>query len=175
MSLFPIVQPCVTFHLCSAGPTFVRCMLMPFYMGCQINICTIDTYTHIYIRIYIYIYIYIYTEDFPALHDKCGACSSSPQYYVWVIIIETNGAETARLQEKLYLSNHFKLFSSDNLHSHTVTKNGRTWYVSFQLRWLEQFLCFSYSSVLSGDICHFCILFPEQPSRGEELCCSNRS
>ena len=60
-------------------------------------------------------------------------------------------------------------------HSHPVTKNGKTWNVFFQLRWLEQFPWLSYSSVLSGGICRYCILFPEQPGRGEGLGRCSRS
>ena len=72
-------------------------------------------------------------------------------------------------KKKQYLSNHFKPSPRDTLHSHLVTKNGKTWNVSFQLRWLEQFPWLSYSSVVSGGICRYCILFPEQPGRGEGL------
>lgn len=78
-------------------------------------------------------------------------------------------------KKKQYLSNHSKPCPSHPLHSHPVTKKGKTWNVSFQLHWLEQFPWLSYSSVLSGGICRYCILFPEQPSRGEGLGCGSRS
>ena len=78
-------------------------------------------------------------------------------------------------RKKQYLSNHFKPSPRDTLHSHSVTKNGKTWNVSFQLRWLEQFPWLSYSSVVSGGICRYCILFPEQPGRGEGLGSRTRS
>ena len=35
---------------------------------------------------------------------------------------------------------------------------------TFSERWLESFHWLSYSSVLEGGICRYCILFPEQPS-----------
>ena len=60
-----------------------------------------------------------------------------------------------------YLIDHFRPGSSHTLHSHSVTKSGRTWNVSFQLHWLDQFPWLSYSSTLSGGICRHCILFPE--------------
>ena len=52
------------------------------------------------------------------------------------------------------------------LHSHSVTKCGKTWKVTFQHRWMDQFPWLSYSSILDGGICKHCILFPEQPKRG---------
>ena len=55
------------------------------------------------------------------------------------------------------------------LHSHPVTKTGRTWNVSFQMKWLDQFPWLSYSTLLSGGICKYCILFPEPPARGDGL------
>ena len=72
-------------------------------------------------------------------------------------------------QKKQYLSLHSKPATTDSLHSHPVTKQGRTWSVSFQMRWLEQFPWLSYSTLLSGGICRYCILFPEPPGRGEGL------
>ena len=74
-----------------------------------------------------------------------------------------------------YLIHHFRPGSSRTLHSHSVTKSGRTWNVSFQLQWLDQFPWLSYSSILSGGICRHCILFPEQPGRGEGLGHGSRS
>ena len=68
-------------------------------------------------------------------------------------------------QRKQYLAFHFRP-SSAVLHSHQVTKKERTRSVSFQHRWLEKFLWLSYSNVLGGGICRYCILFPEQPERG---------
>ena len=69
-------------------------------------------------------------------------------------------------QKNQYLTLHFNPASSESLHFHQVTKQGKTWNVSFQYRWLEQFPWLSYSSVLSGGICRYCILFPEPPVRG---------
>ncbi len=41
---------------------------------------------------------------------------------------------------------------------------------------MERFRWLSYSSILSGEICRYCILFPEQPHRGSRLgVSSNRS
>ena len=56
-----------------------------------------------------------------------------------------------------------------------MTKQGKTWNVSFQHRWLEQFLWLSYSAVLSGGTCRYCILFPEPPVRGSNLGIGNHS
>ncbi|KAL5499681.1 hypothetical protein EMCRGX_G011138 [Ephydatia muelleri] len=52
------------------------------------------------------------------------------------------------------------------LHSHPVTKGGKTWKVTFQHTWMDQFPWLSYSTILEGGICKLCILFPEQPKRG---------
>jgi hypothetical protein len=79
------------------------------------------------------------------------------------------------IKKKQYLTLHFKPTLSESLNSHQVTKQGKTWKVSFQHRWLEQYPWFSYSAVLSGGICRYCILFPEQPGRGSNLGIGNRS
>ncbi len=50
---------------------------------------------------------------------------------------------------------------SDVLHSHQVTKQGKTWKVSFQYNWLQSFPWLSYSTILQGGICRYCILFPQ--------------
>lgn len=78
-------------------------------------------------------------------------------------------------KKKQYLSHHFKPSHGDTLHSHPVTKKGRTWKVSFQQHWLLEFTWLSYSYLLSGGICRHCILFPEQPGRGDGLGQGNRS
>ena len=78
-------------------------------------------------------------------------------------------------KKKQYLSHHFKPSNGDTLHSHPVTKKGRTWKVSFQQHWLLEFTWLSYSHLLSGGICRHCILFPEQPERGDGLGQGNRS
>lgn len=78
-------------------------------------------------------------------------------------------------KKKQYLSFHSKPSSSDILHSHPVTKGGKTWNTSFQMRWLERFPWLSYSSTLAGGICRYCVLFPERPDRGETLGHSSRS
>lgn len=75
-------------------------------------------------------------------------------------------SEIADVQRMQYLCSHFKPALSDKIHSHPVTKKGKSWIVSFQLKWLIQFPWLSYSGVLSGGICRYCILFPEQPQRG---------
>ena len=47
--------------------------------------------------------------------------------------------DMADAQKQQYLFCHFTPSSSDVLHSHAVTKQGRCWNAHFQLRWLEQF------------------------------------
>ena len=42
-------------------------------------------------------------------------------------------------RRKQFLCSHSRSSSTDLLHSHPVTKMGRTWNVSFQMKWLEQF------------------------------------
>ena len=37
------------------------------------------------------------------------------------------------------------------------------------MKWLDQFPWLSYSALLSGGICRYCILFPEPPARGDGL------
>ena len=78
-------------------------------------------------------------------------------------------------RKKQYLSFHSKPSASDCLHSHPVTKMGRSWNVSFQMKWLDQFPWLSYSPLLSGGICRYCILFPEPPARGDGLGRGNRA
>ena len=78
-------------------------------------------------------------------------------------------------KRKQYLSFHSKPSSSNTLHSHLVTKAGKTWNACFQMRWLERFPWLSYSSILAGGICRYCVLFPERPDRGEPLGHSSRS
>ena len=78
-------------------------------------------------------------------------------------------------KRKQYLSCHFKPAPSDTLHCHPVTNGGKTWKNSFQMQWLQQFAWLSYSPMLSGGICRYCILFPEHPSSGERLGCNDRS
>ena len=70
---------------------------------------------------------------------------------------------------KQYLSNHFHPSPTDNLHSHTVTKAGRMSKVSFQRQWLDRFSWLVYSPKLAGGMCRCCILFPQQPTRGERF------
>ena len=89
------------------------------------------------------------------------------------IVQEANGSwdrlravvsELPNEKRKQYLSNLSMPSSRDILHYHPVTKNGKT-NVSFQLRWLERFPWLSYSRVLSGGICRYCILVPETSER----------
>ena len=75
-------------------------------------------------------------------------------------------SELSDAQRMQYLSCHTKPATGVALHSHPVTKGGKTWKVTFQHRWMEQFPWLSYSSILEGGICKHCILFPEQPKRG---------
>lgn len=84
-------------------------------------------------------------------------------------------SELSADRKKQYLSFHSKPASAESLHSHPVTKLGRTWNVSFQLRWMEKYPWLSYSILLSGGICRYCILFPEQPGRGDGLGRGNRA
>ena len=72
-------------------------------------------------------------------------------------------------EKKQHISNHVRPSATDNLHSHEVMKGGKTWILTFQLRWLDQFPWPSYSNLLCGGICRYCILFPEQPAREEGL------
>ena len=115
---------------------------------------------------------------------KQGTATMSDQIDLGVIVQDVNGSWnrlTSVVQKipddkkKQYLTNHFKPLPGSLLHSHPVTKNGKTWNVSFQLRRLEQFPWLSYSRVVSGGICRYCILFPEKPGRGEGLGRYNRS
>ena len=78
----------------------------------------------------------------------------SDQIDLGVVIQEVNGSwdklksvvdKLPDDKKKQNLSNHFKPTPSHSLHSHPVTKNGKTWNVSFQLR---QFPWLSNSSVL---------------------------
>ena len=54
-------------------------------------------------------------------------------------------------------------------------KQGKTWNVSFQHRWLEQFPWLLYSTMLAGGLCRHCILFPKPPVRGSTLGVGSRS
>ena len=74
-----------------------------------------------------------------------------------------------------YLTVHFKPASSERLHTHQVTKQGKTWNVSFQYKWLEHFPWLSYSTLLAGGLCRYCTLFPEPPVRGSTLGVGSRS
>ena len=78
-------------------------------------------------------------------------------------------SELTDAQRMQYLTCHTKPATGSALHSHPVTKGGKTWHVTFQRRWMEQFPWLSYTSVLEGGICRHCILFPEQPKRGGSL------
>ena len=65
-------------------------------------------------------------------------------------------------KRKQYLSFHSKPSSSDTLHSHPVTKPGKTWNATFQMQCLEQFPWLSYSS-----ICRYCVFsFHKSPVKG---------
>ena len=69
-------------------------------------------------------------------------------------------------QRMQYLTCHSKPVTSDDLHSHSVTKSGKSWKVKFQLKWLNEFPWLSYSGLLRGGISRCCILFTEGPKRG---------
>ena len=75
-------------------------------------------------------------------------------------------SELSDAQKMQHHSCHTKPATDAALHSHSVTKCGKTWKVIFQHRWMDQFPCLSYSSILEWGICKHCILFPEQPKRG---------
>ena len=92
------------------------------------------------------------------------------------LLVEVNGSwdklqtTTQKLSDSKkysYLSHPFKPSANDAFQSHPVTKSGKTWNVTFQLCWLEEFPWLSYTSVVTGGICRNCILFPEQPGKGE--------
>ena len=53
-------------------------------------------------------------------------------------------------KKKQYLSHHFKPSNGDTLHSHPVTKKGRTWKVSFQQHWLLEFTWLSTAIYFQG-------------------------
>ena len=53
-------------------------------------------------------------------------------------------------EKKQYISNHVWPSATDNLHSHEVMKGGKTWTLTFQLRWWDQFPLLSYSNLLCG-------------------------
>ena len=77
--------------------------------------------------------------------------------------LSKNISDAQRMQ---YLTFHSKPATSDDLHSHSVTKSGKSWKVKFQQRWLDEFPWLSYSALLRGGICRCCILFTEGPKRG---------
>ena len=77
--------------------------------------------------------------------------------------LSINLSDAQRMQ---YLTCHSKPVTSDDLHSHSVTKSGKSWKVKFQLKWLNEFPWLSYSGLLRGGICRCCILFTEGPKRG---------
>ena len=54
------------------------------------------------------------------------------------------------LQKMKYLTRHTKPATGAALHSHPVTKGGKTWKETFQHRWMDQF-CDSYSTILEGE------------------------
>ena len=80
-----------------------------------------------------------------------------------LICLSKNLSDAQRMQ---YLSFHTKPAASDDLHSHPVTKSGKSWKVKFQQRWLDEFPWLSYSGLLRGRICHCCIVFTQGPKRG---------
>ena len=74
--------------------------------------------------------------------------------------------EMSDAEKMQHLTFHVKPAPSDVLHFHEVTKSGKRWKVSFQRKWMEDYEWLSYSNVLQGGICRYCILFPEHPQRG---------
>ena len=50
-----------------------------------------------------------------------------------------------------------------------MTKSEKTWNVKLQQKWLDQFPSLSYSSVLVGGICCYCVLSPQQPHKRGSL------
>ena len=65
-----------------------------------------------------------------------------------------------------FLTKHCKPRPSQLLHRHKVTKNEKTWTVSFQRTWLDRFPWLSYSNFVKGGLCRYCIVFPDSPTRG---------
>ena len=68
-----------------------------------------------------------------------------------------------------YLSHHFKPSANDTLQSHPVPKSGKSWNVTFQLYWLDEFPWLFYSSAVVGGISRNCHLFLEKPGIGDGL------
>ena len=94
-------------------------------------------------------------------------------------LVDTDSASWDRLKNMVskltdasrmqFLTPHSKPSSSDLLHSHLVTNQGKTWSVHIQKKWLDQFLWFPYSTVLSGGMRRYCIIFPKQLRKGGNL------
>ena len=103
---------------------------------------------------------------------KSATPSSDGQIDLGTIVQAANGswdrlsAQVTKLlddRKKQYPSFHSKPSVSDCLHSHPVTKMGRSWNVSFQMKVARSvFVVLSFLEV-------YCILFPEPPARGDEL------
>ena len=75
-------------------------------------------------------------------------------------------AQMTETKRQKYLFCHYKPAPTDVLHSHSVNKQGKSWNVHFQHHWLQRFPWLSYSKLLEGGLCRYCILFPQQPARG---------
>ena len=66
-----------------------------------------------------------------------------------------------------YLTQHYRPASSDSLHCHDVRKkSGKSWKVSFQRKWMDDYEWLSYSNLAQGGICRYCVLFHQDPERG---------
>ena len=53
-----------------------------------------------------------------------------------------------------YLTQHYRPASSDSLHCHDVKKkSGKSWKVSFQRKWMDDYEWLSYSNLAQGGIC----------------------
>ena len=90
----------------------------------------------------------VHMNVLPPEQDIDIVTHSEGQSDLGVIIKEVNGSwdklrsvvnKLPDHQKKHYLSNHSKPSPGHSFHSHPVTKNGKTWNVSFQLHWLEHF------------------------------------
>ena len=123
------------------------------------------------------------TSDLPTSISSCITVShcndwdtESPSSFddLGVIVAAANGSFESSNHQAQHLDDaiKYKLLTthcsrtSNVLHSHKITKKGKTWKVSFQQSWLEKFTWLSYSPFLQGSICRNCILFPESFVKG---------
>ena len=99
----------------------------------------------------------VFVSDIGTLVEKAGGSWET---------LQNLSSKLSDEQRRQFLTKPYKPGQSKALHSHPVTKNNKTWTVSFQKAWLDRFPWLSYSNVADGGLCRYCILFPEQPPRG---------